>query len=380
MSQLVAWRQAMWRSAESDHQIWSADADEGRNRVRLGIGSPDVIPDVESLAAEIGVPVEALYFEEMKALPVLAADVTDELRPTLGGIQASRTFQSSAECTLGFNVRDSGGDRYFLTASHCGDQYTSGTLGIDFYQPGDGDPFAPRAGETSHNPVWSTSGCNVLADYCRDTDAAAVEYDSGIGHAFSVAERSSIGSGSSAGNLTIGTSRRVIGTVAPAQGMVVYKTGRSTGTTTMSPGSLASGTCSSELVGGFGGDTLEIKCAHSASMRADRGTSFNPIAPLSVNIGGPTEVRDDQSCAWNSAVFGGRPPYTYDWSGVLSGSNPGIFGTVTSSGSLRLEIESDDGQDADDSISISVSPSAPPCVEFAPVQRGSSETSKGVSP
>ncbi len=64
-----------------------------------------------------------------------------------------------------------------------------------------------------------------------------------------------------------------------------------------------------------------------------------PPPPLQVSIVGPSEVPADEGGTW-SAYFSitGTPPYTYEWSGILSGTEPSITGTPTTSDDLILTV------------------------------------------
>jgi hypothetical protein len=195
--------------------------------------------------------------------------------------------------------------------------------------------------------------------------------------------------------------------------MQLFKTGQTTGTTFTSTGGVTS-TCMSRVVNDAAlGDSIEVKCANDApyyaeggdsggpvwrrvgnppdaeavgvhfgrygetsvfsafaAIETELGVSLNPIAPLVVAIGGPTEIRDDDPCGWNGAVFGGRRPYSNSWTGVFTSTEPSVLGTVAESGELRLVVQSDDGQIAGDTIFINVTPNAPDCVFRAPSPDG----------
>ena len=43
-------------------------------------------------------------------------------------------------------------------------------------------------------------------------------------------------------------------------------------------------------------------------------------------------------CMWYAQVSGGTPPYTYQWSGVLTGTYSSVGGSVWSSGWLYLMV------------------------------------------
>jgi hypothetical protein len=88
-----------------------------------------------------------------------------------------------------------------------------------------------------------------------------------------------------------------------------------------------------------------------------------PPGPLEISIAGPTEVQPSESCGWTAAVTGAGTPYTYAWSGVLSGSNSTVVGTVSAPGGyLYLSMTSDDGQHANTSLIITVDEEADECV------------------
>lgn len=82
------------------------------------------------------------------------------------------------------------------------------------------------------------------------------------------------------------------------------------------------------------------------------------IERLAASIFGPSEVAPDQSCTWYATVGGGVSPYTYRWSGVLSGTASEVSGSVSSSGWLYLDVTSADGQQASDEMFITVTSAA----------------------
>ena len=67
-------------------------------------------------------------------------------------------------------------------------------------------------------------------------------------------------------------------------------------------------------------------------------TIYRAASPLTASIVGPNRVRRFVTCSWDSNVSGGTPPYTYQWSGVLSGTGSSISGYLTSSGTLALNV------------------------------------------
>ncbi len=66
-------------------------------------------------------------------------------------------------------------------------------------------------------------------------------------------------------------------------------------------------------------------------------------------------------CTWYARPKGGSGGYSYEWSGVLSGTESSVTGQVWSSGWLNLEVTAiDDTENA--SKYITVDAGAPDCV------------------
>lgn len=81
-----------------------------------------------------------------------------------------------------------------------------------------------------------------------------------------------------------------------------------------------------------------------------------PIAPM-VTVHGPNTVGYmDWNCQWDSYVEGGRPPFTYQWSGSLSGTDSYISGTLTESGHLNLDVWDPEGRHGVGGIWINYDP------------------------
>ncbi len=89
-----------------------------------------------------------------------------------------------------------------------------------------------------------------------------------------------------------------------------------------------------------------------------------PPPPLSVSISGPTNVKPGAYCTWYANVSGGQAPYQYQWSGKLSGTNYEISGSLSQSGWLYLDVESNDDQNSGDEVYITVSSSGSGCIEL----------------
>jgi len=87
---------------------------------------------------------------------------------------------------------------------------------------------------------------------------------------------------------------------------------------------------------------------------------FDPPPPLNVSIGGPSEIQPGSWCHWWASVYGGQEPYTYQWSGVLSGTSSEVYG-APGTGWLYLTVTSADGQGDGAQLYITESWSAPSC-------------------
>jgi hypothetical protein len=56
-------------------------------------------------------------------------------------------------------------------------------------------------------------------------------------------------------------------------------------------------------------------------------------APLTGSIAGPLEAPPEESCTWSATnASGGVWPYSYQWSGALSGTNINVTGTIQAPG------------------------------------------------
>lgn len=90
----------------------------------------------------------------------------------------------------------------------------------------------------------------------------------------------------------------------------------------------------------------------------DLGTLGN----LTGSIDGPDEVNLTPlgECTWEAKVTGGEGNYSYQWSGILSGTGSSITGRVYSSGWLNLQVTATIGTRSTRKY-ITVDPEAPDC-------------------
>lgn len=90
-----------------------------------------------------------------------------------------------------------------------------------------------------------------------------------------------------------------------------------------------------------------------------------PAATLTVSLNGPGTVRPSVQCYWWADAAGGTPPYSYSFSGGLSGYSIlyEYFTTSPSSGSFTVSVTVTDalGATATANRPVSVSSRAPIC-------------------
>jgi hypothetical protein len=87
-----------------------------------------------------------------------------------------------------------------------------------------------------------------------------------------------------------------------------------------------------------------------------------PPPPLTVSISGPGVLELGQFGSWTAHPGGGVGGYTYQWYGLLSGTNQSIQGAPSASGTLYVKVTSG-GQTKIASRSITVTTGGPPCCD-----------------
>ncbi len=85
-----------------------------------------------------------------------------------------------------------------------------------------------------------------------------------------------------------------------------------------------------------------------------------PVPFNSVSIDGPDVVPPGAWCEWFADPNGGTPPYSYSWSGVLTGNQSSVSGMLFSSGRLDLAVTDSQSQVRYAQKYITVDWSAPP--------------------
>lgn len=107
-----------------------------------------------------------------------------------------------------------------------------------------------------------------------------------------------------------------------------------------------------------------LAAAPSPAAQETRAGSAH-AAFISVSLNGPSTVRPSVQCYWWADASGGTPPYSYSFSGGLSGFSIGYeyFTTSPSSGSFTVSVTATDalGATATTSQTVSVSSRASIC-------------------
>jgi hypothetical protein len=276
-SELVDWQGQIGANAVVADKIGMIDADESRNRVRIFVKTSAGLTRIAQLAARLGIPQDALVVEVRDVhVTFTSANLrTSTFRPLPGGIQIVRPFSQTEDddCTYGFSVRVNGQERW-LTASHCTGDFTGGAIGQYWYQPT--EPFNVF-GYIVQNPAWAQLGCPNGGFWCNSADVALGAFQPGVHGDFKVAETQVIGTGNNPGNLTVANywtmndwyTNRMMGDA-------VYKTGRTTGTTTGPIASTCTTTAPDDTYGAV------VVCAHWAQMFSGNGDSGAPVYYLQI--------------------------------------------------------------------------------------------------
>lgn len=101
---------------------------------------------------------------------------------------------------------------------------------------------------------------------------------------------------------------------------------------------------------------LELNAAYGGYLNMTRATSPPPAVTI---VSGPLVVPPGVHCSWVANATGHEPPFSYSWSGVLSGSGASIAGVVWASGALTVLVTDDVAHTDSDEVWITVDSSAP---------------------
>jgi hypothetical protein len=198
------------------------DADEARNRVRVGVEDAGAAGLVRSALARLGIPAAAVTVDVTEPIKQLAT-LQGTVRPVVAGVQIN--FPGFL-CSLGFNASRSG-TRGFVTASHC-TTTQGGVESTPYWQPLESVKPIQIATETV-DPLYLTGGSCPAGRRCRRSDASFAKYINGTGYTLARIARTS---STNKTNLTIVGNWTITSDASSSSftvGQQVNKVGRTTG-------------------------------------------------------------------------------------------------------------------------------------------------------
>ena len=255
------------------------DLDEANNVVRVGVekGNRGARGSVQSLAARLNVPDEALRIEEMEPI-YQAATLRDVVRPIRSGLQIN---YGNYVCTLGFNASHSAGAS-FITNSHCTNRQ-GGTEGTRYYQPSSAS--SSQIATEAADPSYTSGGSCPSGRVCRRSDSSRALYASGQSFERGRIARTS-SRGSLSGSITISSTSpyfTITSEGSVVAGTQVNKIGRTTGWTYGN----VTATCANISVSGT---NITQLCQNVVSAGVGGGDSGSPVFTWSGSGGNVTLV------------------------------------------------------------------------------------------
>lgn len=390
--------------------VTKGDVDEVRNRIVFGVRDEAAADRVEAALASFPGPADAVLIEPFPPV-IVENSLRSAVSPRIGGIEIG----APGQCTLGVNMAHYLGlqqglptfdeDWYFVTNSHCTSQF--GTVyGDSATQPHSGSVIAVEYLDPDLFDSSVDSDC-PSGHFCRYSDAALFRYLPSVSFAFATVAWPNLGS------YAFNGSRTIVGGGDPVVNFDVHKVGRTTGRTMgkvvevcgdypqFSPGGIFTGrTMLCQALADYGSDggdsgspvmdvdhngdlvhrgihwgtafdgTSTLRRAFSTSNRilsefnphltGTMGQTIESAPPPEGSIVGPDSVPEGAHCEWSAAVVHGTPPFTYVWSGVLTGSGTPLVGSLENDGWLYLTVTDDRGLEATASLFITVTPVHPP--------------------
>lgn len=285
---LLAWR-VMARSLLKDPDVSGVAMDIIANRVVIGVAAENSNDRIQSAAAALGIPANAIRTIPL-GHPIAATALTDRVRPTTGGLKTTYHGQDNTgafhdyQCSLGANILK-GSVPGLLTVSHCSLHFAQ-MNSTPISQPTIvGFPSNQIATESFDPPMIAPGGtvaCTVAIGPCRYGDAMFATGTSGVTRGLDVAVTTVVGVGSgNAGSTTISYRDPFVGFADAHAGDYLYKTGSVTGTTY---GALYTPCMDSPITyNQYPPVTVTILCAGIVAARADEGDSGAPVWVEAVN-------------------------------------------------------------------------------------------------
>jgi hypothetical protein len=200
-----------------------ADADEGGNRVHIGVEHAAAASRVRSVLARLGIPAAAADVEIVEPIRQVAT-LRGTVRPVVAGVQIN--FPGFL-CSIGFNATRQT-VKGFVTASHCTNTQ-GGVESTPYWQPLQTTKPVTIATETV-DPGYKTTlaGC-PSGRRCRRSDAAFAKYVNGTTNTLGRIARTA---STSSSDLTIAGGWTVTSNATSSSftvGETVNKVGRTTG-------------------------------------------------------------------------------------------------------------------------------------------------------
>ncbi|KFE71958.1 hypothetical protein [Hyalangium minutum] len=212
-AQLKALQERITPDVLSQAGVVLTDVDEKSNRVAIGVERAEVKPSLEKAIERLGVARDAIDIVEVG--PIFPTNVQGGWRPITGGLQIETP---GSYCTLGFAALQ-GGTLGFVTNSHC----TQTQGGVE-YTPAYQAVYPNHAGTEITDPSYTSGGSCPAGRICRYSDSAFFSASTSVSPLVAMTP--------GAFNLGISSWLEVPGKVLyPSQGQIVYKTGRTSGTT-----------------------------------------------------------------------------------------------------------------------------------------------------
>ena len=202
-----------------------AYVDEDGGRLVFGVEHAAAEAAVRATLARLGIPATAFTIKETAPIYQLAT-LRDRWRPTINGVQI---HFSNYLCSLGFNA-DDGGERSFVTASHCTDRQGS-VEGTQYFQPTSTIDPTVIATEVE-DPNYFRGGPCPRGRKCRFSDSSRALYSTSVASSRgSIAQTSGPNNGSLTVTGTFSITSQDNTTSRFATGTTVNKVGRTTGWT-----------------------------------------------------------------------------------------------------------------------------------------------------
>ncbi len=222
---LDRWFQQISQDAFEQGGVVFVDLDEAANRVLVGVEHGASHANIRSLAARLGVPVEALTVRDADPIHYVAT-LQEQVRPVVAGLQIN--FPGFL-CSIGFNAVSSG-QNSFVTASHC-TNVQGGVEATPYYQSLSSQPNSFIGTEVADPKYVRSKGKNSPCPKgrrCRLSDSARAAYAAGV--PFTLGDIAQT-SGPNNGSLVITGTFTIVGEGGEVVGDVANKVGRTTGWT-----------------------------------------------------------------------------------------------------------------------------------------------------